>query len=103
MVRAGAVATALAMALALAAGSAAAQEGGGSIFVNTGYGGLDGVDYDCADFAVQAAAQAYFEADGGSVANDADNLDPNGDGLACTRGDFLPPATDPESFGPDVR
>lgn len=52
------------------------------------YGGLDSVDYDCWDFATQPSAQAYFERDGGSAWNNADNLDPNGDGYACASGDF---------------
>jgi hypothetical protein len=71
-------AAAVGMTLAAAGGGAAAQD----------YGGADGVDYDCWDFTYQTAAQAYFERDGGSAWNNADNLDPNGDGYACAPGDF---------------
>lgn len=41
-----------------------------------------GGDLDCADFANQAAAQAFFEAMGGP-AKDPHNLDPDGDGVVC--------------------
>jgi hypothetical protein len=37
----------------------------------------------CADFATQAAAQAYFNSKGGSKTNNVDNLDPNRNGIAC--------------------
>ncbi len=37
---------------------------------------------DCSDFATQEAAQAYFDAHGGP-ASDPDNLDSDGDGIAC--------------------
>jgi endonuclease YncB( thermonuclease family) len=40
-------------------------------------------DRDCSDFADQAEAQHFFEAHGGSATNDFDNLDGDGDGLAC--------------------
>ncbi len=40
-------------------------------------------DRDCSDFADQAEAQQFFEAHGGSATNDFDNLDGDGDGLAC--------------------
>jgi Excalibur calcium-binding domain len=40
-------------------------------------------DKDCADFASQAEAQAYFEANGGSPTNNVDNLDADHDGQAC--------------------
>jgi Excalibur calcium-binding domain len=40
-------------------------------------------DRDCADFASQAEAQAYFEANGGSPSNNVDNLDADHDGQAC--------------------
>lgn len=56
--------------------------------VYTGFGGLDGIDYDCYDFSTSADAQAYFEADGGSVYNNADALDRNNNGLACEPGEF---------------
>ncbi len=57
--------------------------------VYTEFGGLDGVDYDCYDFGNdQAAAQAYFESDGGSIYNNADGLDRNHNGLACEPGEF---------------
>lgn len=38
---------------------------------------------DCADFANQASAQDYFEANGGSSSNNVDGLDADGDGVAC--------------------
>lgn len=41
------------------------------------------VDRDCSDFPSQAAAQAYFDAHGGSPTNDFDNLDGDGDGRVC--------------------
>lgn len=50
--------------------------------------GLDGVDYDCYNFATQGVAQAYFEADGGSISNNADGLDRNQNGFACEPGKF---------------
>lgn len=40
-------------------------------------------DRDCSDFPTQAAAQHYFAAHGGSRTNDFDNLDGDGDGVAC--------------------
>jgi endonuclease YncB( thermonuclease family) len=40
-------------------------------------------DRDCADFADQAEAQSFFEANGGSATNNFDNLDGDGDGVAC--------------------
>lgn len=60
----------------------------GQGIVYTDFGGLDGIDYDCWDFATQAEAQAYFELDGGSVYNNADGLDRNHNGLACEPGEF---------------
>lgn len=39
-------------------------------------------DQDCADFPTQAAAQSYFEQQGGP-ASDPDLLDADGDGIAC--------------------
>ncbi len=46
--------------------------------------GNDGVDMDCGDFGGDpAAAQAYFEGDGGSQARNVDDLDRDGDGGAC--------------------
>jgi hypothetical protein len=62
--------------------------GGGGAPIYTDFGGLDGVDYDCYDFATQGAAQAYFEADGGSISNNANGLDQNHNGLACEPGEF---------------
>jgi hypothetical protein len=56
---------------------------GGEGIIYTGSGGLDGIDYDCGDFASQADAQAYFEGDGGSAANNVDGLDANQNGVAC--------------------
>lgn len=41
------------------------------------------VDKDCSDFTNHAAAQAYFEANGGSPTNNFDDLDRDHDGLAC--------------------
>jgi micrococcal nuclease len=63
--------------------------GGSNAPVYTDFGGLDGVDFDCYDFGDnQAAAQAYFESDGGSIYNNADGLDRNHNGLACEPGEF---------------
>ena len=45
-------------------------------------------DKDCADFASQAEAQAYFEANGGSPTNNVDNLDADHDGQACEAFDY---------------
>ena len=41
-----------------------------------------GGDLDCADFASQKDAQAFFEAMGGPE-NDPDSLDEDGDGVVC--------------------
>ncbi|OGG41600.1 hypothetical protein A2837_00200 [Candidatus Kaiserbacteria bacterium RIFCSPHIGHO2_01_FULL_46_22] len=43
----------------------------------------DHSDKDCADFATQAAAQSYFEANGGSSTYNYDRLDSDADGTAC--------------------
>jgi hypothetical protein len=59
-------------------------EGGGG----SGGGGTGGSDKDCADFATQAEAQAYFEANGGSPTNNVDNLDADHDGQACEDFDY---------------
>lgn len=75
-----------AITVAIAAGAAAQWPDGGIVY--TGSGGLVGIDCDCWDFATQSSAQAYLESDGGSIYNNADNLDPNGDGYACSGGDF---------------
>lgn len=40
-------------------------------------------DKDCSDFATQTAAQAYFEANGGSSTYNFDRLDSDHDGVAC--------------------
>src|SRR5690349_22463824 len=40
-------------------------------------------DRDCSDFANQAEAQSFFEANGGSATNNFDYLDGDGDGVAC--------------------
>lgn len=40
-------------------------------------------DMDCGDFDSQAAAQNYFENNGGGPNNNVDNLDADGDGIAC--------------------
>jgi Excalibur calcium-binding domain len=45
-------------------------------------------DKDRADFASQAEAQAYFEANGGSPTNNVDNLDADHDGQACEDFDY---------------
>jgi hypothetical protein len=45
-------------------------------------------DKDCADFASQAEAQSYFEANGGSPTNNVDNLDADHDGQACEDFDY---------------
>jgi micrococcal nuclease len=42
-----------------------------------------GIDKDCKDFKTHTEAQAYFEAGGGSSANNFDRLDSDGDGQAC--------------------
>jgi hypothetical protein len=60
------------------------QGGGGG----SGGGGTGGSDKDCADFATQAEAQAYFEANGGSPTNNVDNLDADHDGQACEDFDY---------------
>ena len=39
-------------------------------------------DLDCPDFATQAEAQEFFEANGGP-SSDPHNLDRDGDGIAC--------------------
>ena len=41
------------------------------------------VDRDCEDFASQADAQRFFEANGGGPARDPHRLDADGDGVAC--------------------
>ena len=40
-------------------------------------------DRNCDDFATQEEAQAYFEAGGGSTANNFNGLDRDRDGIAC--------------------
>ena len=45
-------------------------------------------DRDCKDFPSQAAAQSYFDANGGSAANNFDNLDANRNGMACEDYDY---------------
>lgn len=40
-------------------------------------------DRDCADFSTQGEAQDYFDRNGGSPTNNVDNLDADGDGIAC--------------------
>jgi endonuclease YncB( thermonuclease family) len=40
-------------------------------------------DRDCSAFPTQAAAQSFFVAHGGSRSDDFDDLDGNGDGIAC--------------------
>jgi hypothetical protein len=40
-------------------------------------------DRDCPDFDFQEDAQDYFDRNGGSSTNDFDNLDGDGDGVAC--------------------
>ena len=69
-------------------GGGAGNPGGGGAPIYTDFGGLDGVDYDCYDFASPDEAQAYFESDGGSSFNNADGLDRNHNGLACEPGEF---------------
>ena len=54
-------------AIALMAGTPAARAG----------------DRDCSDFSSQAAAQAYFDRNGGSPSNNVDRLDADGDGRVC--------------------
>jgi hypothetical protein len=40
-------------------------------------------EVNCSDFPTHAAAQKWFDAHGGSAANDVAGLDGNGDGVAC--------------------
>lgn len=40
-------------------------------------------DRDCSDFSSQAAAQHYFDSQGGGPNNNVDNLDADGDGRVC--------------------
>jgi LPXTG-motif cell wall-anchored protein len=40
-------------------------------------------DKNCPDFATWGQAQEYFEANGGSAANNVDDLDRNHNGIAC--------------------
>ena len=59
------------------------NSGGGGYTSGNRYGGNDGIDYDCRDFSTQAAAQAYFNGDGGSAYDNVDALDHNNNGIAC--------------------
>ena len=52
-------------------------------------------DKDCKDFSSQAAAQAYFEAHGGSPSNNVDNLDADHDGQACEAFPYSSPSPSP--------
>jgi hypothetical protein len=52
-----------------------------------GVNGKDGIDFDCADFASQEEADAYFIADGGTAKKNVDHLDPNHNGIACEPGE----------------
>jgi hypothetical protein len=52
-----------------------------------GINGADGIDFDCADFDSQGAAQQYFVLDGGSARNNVDHLDANHNGVACEPGE----------------
>ena len=54
----------------------AADDDGGSVEAA-------GDDRDCADFNNQEEAQDYFESQGGDADNNVDNLDADGDGIAC--------------------
>jgi hypothetical protein len=56
-------------------------------------------DKDCPDFTFQEDAQDYFDRNGGSEDNDFDNLDAEGDGLAC---ESLPSRDDAPTGGPDT-
>jgi hypothetical protein len=42
-----------------------------------------GDDRDCSDFTSHQEAQNFFEGQGGTSQNNVDNLDADGDGLAC--------------------
>ena len=42
-----------------------------------------GDDRDCGDFSTQQDAQDYFDDQGGDETNNVDNLDADGDGIAC--------------------
>jgi|GEM_PF-756043 len=60
--------------------SRAYRDGGGGSFGAVGSAG----DKDCSDFRTQAAAQAYFDARGGSPTNNVDGLDgADHDGRVC--------------------
>ena len=60
--------------------SRAYRDGGGGSFSAVGSAG----DKDCSDFRTQAAAQAYFDARGGSPTNNVDRLDgADHDGRVC--------------------
>lgn len=52
-------------------------------------------DRDCMDFASQAEAQNYFDANGGSPSNNFDNLDANNNGMACEDYDYGGGTTQP--------
>ncbi len=50
--------------------------------------GSDGIDTNCStrDFDSVEEARAYFASDGGSATRNVDDLDRNGDGIACNSG-----------------
>jgi len=56
----------------------------------------------CADFTTQAAAQAFFTSNGGSKANNFDNLDPNRNGIACEGLPGTPSASASPTAAPTV-
>jgi hypothetical protein len=56
-------------------------------------------DRDCVDFATQEEAQDFFERHGGSSANNVDDLDRDGDGIAC---ESLPSRSDAPVGGIDT-
>jgi hypothetical protein len=48
-------------------------------FAGCGSSSSESSDYDCSDFATQESAQRYFD----SIRGNQDNLDGDGDGIAC--------------------
>ncbi len=61
-------------------------------------------DMNCPNFESQAAAQQYFEENGGSATNNVDDLDRNNNGVACETniGEYDDPATDLTPAGDDT-
>lgn len=57
--------------------------GGIAVVVYKAFPHSDNVNYNCVDFASQNDAQSYFKGQGGSKTNNVDNLDEDGNGIAC--------------------